>query len=149
MLWIILGFILLAGGLFALRGLGLANPRALAKWIRYGGAAILSALAAFLALTGRMVMAWPVAGWAWLLLRKQQPDAQGNPQHSGNGSSSPNRPGIFREEALEILGLQPGASEAAIHEAHRRLMQACHPDHGGSNYLAARLNAARDALLTR
>jgi curved DNA-binding protein CbpA len=43
--------------------------------------------------------------------------------------------------------LQPGASREDIQAAYRRLIQRVHPDHGGSSYLAARLNQARDVLL--
>ncbi|MBU8539830.1 J domain-containing protein [Falsiroseomonas tokyonensis] len=52
-----------------------------------------------------------------------------------------------RAEALAVLGLAEGASPEAIRAAHRRLMRSAHPDQGGSDWLAARLNAARDALL--
>jgi hypothetical protein len=54
---------------------------------------------------------------------------------------------MTREEAWKILGLPPNASPADVKAAHHRLMQRVHPDAGGSDWLAARINLARDILL--
>lgn len=51
------------------------------------------------------------------------------------------------DDALQILGLEPGATRDAIVDAHRRLIQKLHPDRGGSDYLASQINQARKVLL--
>jgi DnaJ-domain-containing protein 1 len=64
------------------------------------------------------------------------------------GTPPPSSGPMTRAEALAVLGLAEGATEQAIRAAHRRLMRGAHPDQGGSDWLASRLNEARDTLLS-
>jgi len=60
-----------------------------------------------------------------------------------SGSTS----GMSRQEALDILGLDEEADDEKVIASHRKLMQKLHPDRGGNDYLAAKVNQAKDLLL--
>jgi hypothetical protein len=64
-----------------------------------------------------------------------------------SGESDEPAESMSRGEALEVLGLEPGADEDDIRAAHKRLLRLVHPDRGGSAYLARRIHQARDTLL--
>ena len=85
-------------------------------------------------------------------LDRRQPrwreNAEGNAA-AGQGGGASTGGKMTEEEAYQVLGLQPGASADEIGRAHRSLMKKLHPDQGGSTFLAARVNQAKDVLLRR
>jgi DnaJ domain len=82
-------------------------------------------------------------------LDRRQPRWRENaPGDAAANSGRASRGGkMTEEEAYQILGLQPGATAQDIARAHRSLMKKFHPDQGGSTYLAARINEAKDVLI--
>ena len=78
-----------------------------------------------------------------------QADLHADPHGGSSRHAPPSSSDISIDEAYAILGLSPGADEAAIRAAHHRLMKQLHPDHGGSDYLATKINRARDVLLAK
>ena len=78
-------------------------------------------------------------------LDRLHPDWREHGQRPGDPAGS----AMTVEEARAVLGVGPEASDEEIREAHRGLMQKLHPDRGGSTYLAAQINRARDLLLSR
>ena len=82
---------------------------------------------------------------AWL----ERAGEDSGPAGAGAAAEEPSDGTMTRDRALQILGLSEGATEEEIREAHRRLMMVNHPDKGGSSWLAAQINRAKDILLGR
>lgn len=85
-------------------------------------------------------------------LDRMAPGWREQAQHDSAGSSGPPPAGggkMTEQEACQILGIAPGASKEEITRAHRSLIKKLHPDQGGTTYLAARINEAKDVLLRR
>jgi DnaJ domain len=80
-------------------------------------------------------------------LDRLMPDWRAQAQRGASTGGERSADAMTRAEAYEVLGLSSGAGETEIREAHRRLMLKLHPDQGGSTYLAAKLNRAREVLL--
>ena len=232
MLYLVLGLVTLALGLFALRSFAQANPASVARRLRIGGGAASLLLAGVLFVRGFGVIAVPLGMFgSWLIWGRTMPPWLGG---GGNAHRTPGQSsrivtdhlemeldhdtgdmhgrvlkGMFAgrniatlgptdlallwqdcrhvdpqsaqlleayldrlhptwredmargesdmsrgpdgrmtaDEALEILGLADGADEDAIRRAHRELMLKLHPDRGGSTYLAAKINEAKDVAL--
>ena len=100
----------------------------------------------FLAVTGRLPAAIAVAATVVPLvygyIRSKKEHGTVPPPSKGGSISS-------RAEALEILNLEDGASDDEIKAAYKKLMAKVHPDHEGSEWMAAKLNEARDFLLQK
>ncbi len=162
MLWLVLGGLVLFafwGGLRAFERASVTSIKSLVAWI----AALAGiSLALLLILSGRggiaigaLVMFGPMIWNRWRAAHPrtgQGGTAGRGGAGQGSGSAGPGGPAprssaMTREEAYQVLGLKVGASEADIRAAHHRLMRAAHPDAGGSDWLAARINQARDRLL--
>ncbi len=72
---------------------------------------------------------------------------QGKAKQQSQTQSARRNNKISTKEALDILGLEPGATREQILQAHKRMMQKIHPDRGGSDHLAAQINQAKETLL--
>lgn len=120
-----------------------------------GGIGIAALIILFLILTGRISVLFGVLaallGWAMRLMQAGilfSSFRQGFTQARGAKAATDDR-SMSRKEAADILGVSISASEAEILQAYKRLMAKNHPDAGGSEGLARRLNQARDCLLKK
>lgn len=140
-------------------------------WLKRAGWLVAGAILVYLLVSGKLNSVFTLLGVVLAFLARQFPavlrhapdlsrlwrilaNLLSESHRAGQGGSGPssNRPpagakGMSNNEALAILGLQPGASRDEIIRAHRKLIAKLHPDKGGSDYLAAQINLARKVLL--
>ena len=143
MIWLLAGLGALALLLLLARAIVSMRPPALLRLLRLGGAALLLALAGLLLYGRRFGLAFLAGANALSLLGLRRPAS------ARRQAPRPPPARMSRQEAYQVLGLQPGANVGEIRAAHRRLMAKLHPDKGGVPHLARQVNEARDVLLGR
>lgn len=142
-----------------------AKPAERKKLILWSGLAGLGAVLLILGMTGHLnVITAAIAGLFALapralqyakylpFLKKMMGNDSTNPTGAGSAGARQHQASASQTmnsaQAYEVLGLQPGCSREDIALAHKRMMQKMHPDRGGSDFMAAQINQAKDILLS-
>jgi DnaJ-domain-containing protein 1 len=152
----LIALVIVVGGLWLIRKSARMNPKDLSNFAQKlaGGGAI--AAAGLLFLRGQTTIATTLFAIGAGLYGKSSLFPNGfnlgsikTPEQNGSENPKPRKPlaPFSKNEAYDLLGLKPGATEDEIKSAHKRLMKDFHPDKGGTDYLAAKINQAKDVLL--
>jgi len=144
---ILIGFVLLLYGVS--RFMQQSHSKKANQQLRYGAAAVLGLLAFLILIRGDIPISAILGVLSYLAARGSLWNFFGsNKAADKTRRGSPARLSVMtRAEALEILGLSGNPDRDAIKHAHHKMMLKFHPDQGGSDYFASKLNQARDLLL--
>jgi hypothetical protein len=162
MIAVLAGGIALVVILMLLRALAGADIGLVTKGVRYSGAVVLLFVAIGLAAIDKVGLSVLAASFAWGLFTGGHAWPVGWSFRSASGGNRDRNRArwtsyeepttqagsmMSRAVALNVLGLEAGATPDEINAAHKRLIMQNHPDRGGTTYLAAQINEARDVLL--
>jgi hypothetical protein len=146
----VIALAIIIGAVWFFRNLGRLKPDQTRAFTRKISSFVLIGVAGLFALRGNFAFAAPLFAIGSTLYGTSQffPDGftwgqKPTPQNSTAVSTG----AMNVDEALQVLGLRAGANEADIRAAHKKLLKDFHPDAGGTNYLAAKINLAKDVLL--
>ena len=148
---VVIGLVIFIILVYVLKALTRANPKKILKFLKITGITILTILVFYLAGTGKFLAALGgITGILsllvkWGILWKQLNALFNFKKGSEHGKEKLAE--MSRNEALEVLGLQESCSKDDVRFAHKKLIKSIHPDQGGSDWLAAKINRAKDILL--
>lgn len=145
--WLFVGLVL-AALLFAFLGWWSRTDEKTARNALFWAIVVIClALGGLLLATGKGIIAVVPAGLAaWRMMTDK---ARGRFAGGGRSSEGVARTTMTEEEALDVLGLEKGASDSDVNAAYKRLMGQVHPDKGGNDWMASKLNEARQILLKK
>ncbi len=151
MIWLVLAALALGAALFFGGDVKASLRHPVGDVLRGLGAAAFAVLAVFFAVRHAILPSLIAGSLVFLLARPlvqnywARERGKGGPERAE--AARRNVQFMTREEALAVLGLGPAPSREDVKQAHRRLMMKLHPDQGGTDYLAAKINRAKEILL--
>jgi hypothetical protein len=150
MIWLVLAALVLGAALYFGGDVKARLRHPAGDALRALGAAAFAALTVFLAIRHAILPSMLAASLVYLLARPliSAYRARVRGEAGAERAQAPRSvQSMTREEALAVLGLGPAPSREDVKHAHRRLMMKLHPDQGGTDYLAAKINRAKEILL--